>query len=284
MSEIYRSEAGAQLLREHYLRALAHWPVDHEEHRVPTPEGESFVLACGPADADPLVLLHGSGSNSAQWMARVAELSTRFRVYSIDIIGEPGLSAPARPPLDSDRYARWLDAVLDTLGLGRVPIMAVSLGGWLALDYAVRRPDRVERLALTCPSGIGRQRKGILFTALPLNLLGDWGRRRSVHAVLGPGLAALDPAEAAELIDQVLLVTRHYRYRLGTLPVFDDAALRRLTMPVHVLAGELDALVDSRETQRRLEALAPHATVHLLPGIGHLVPPQPAVEHAFLTS
>jgi pimeloyl-ACP methyl ester carboxylesterase len=99
------------------------------------------------------VLLHGSGSNSAEWTGRIAELAGRFRVYAIDIIGEPGLSAPARPPLGSDRYARWLDSVLDAMGLGRVPIMAISL---------TRRPDRVERLALSCPSGIGRQRKGFL--------------------------------------------------------------------------------------------------------------------------
>jgi pimeloyl-ACP methyl ester carboxylesterase len=168
---------------------------------VPTPEGETFVLSCGPADADSLVLLHGSGANSTQWMSRVADLATRFRVYAIDIIGEPGLSAPARPPLDSDRYAGWLDAVLDSLGL-----------------------------------------------------------------------------------DQVLLVARNYRYRSGDLPVFDDAALRRLTMPVHVLADELDVMLDPRETKRRLEAVAPHATVRLLPGVGHFVPPRPAVEHTFLTS
>jgi pimeloyl-ACP methyl ester carboxylesterase len=86
------------------------------------------------------------------------------------------------------------------------------------------------------------------------------------------------------VLDQVLLVARNYRYRSGDLPVFDDAALRRLTMPVHVLAGELDVMLDSRETKRRLEAVAPHATVRLLPGVGHFVPPRPAVEHAFLTS
>ncbi|HEX4251517.1 MAG TPA: alpha/beta fold hydrolase [Pseudonocardia sp.] len=284
MNEIYRSEAGAQLLRGHYLQALARWPVEHEEHRVPTPEGDTFVVSSGPTTADPLVLLHGSGGNSAQWTSRIAELTQRFRVYAIDIVGEPGLSAPARPPLDSDRYARWLDAVLDSLGLDRVPIMAVSLGGWVALDYGTRRPGRVERLALTCPTGVGRQRKGVLLTALPLNLLGEWGRRRSAHTVLGPGLATLDQADAAAVLDHVLLVTRHYRYRLDTLPVFEDAVLRRLTMPVHVLAGELDALVDSRETKRRLEALAPRATVHLLPGIGHFVPARPALEREFLSS
>lgn len=284
MSEIYRSEAGAQLLREHYQRALAQWPVEHEQHRVPTPEGETFVLSCGPATAEPLVLLHGSGANATQWMSRVAELTTRFRVYAIDIIGEPGLSAPARPPLDSDRYAVWLDAVLDGLGLGRVPIMAVSLGGWLALDYASRRPDRVERLALSCPTGVGGQRKGFLVKALLLNLLGRWGRLRSVRLILGPGLASLEPAERAMVLDHVLLVARNYHYRSGDLPVFDDAVLRRLAMPVHVLAGELDVMLDSRQTKRRLEALAPSATVHLLPGIGHFVPAQPAVEREFLTS
>jgi pimeloyl-ACP methyl ester carboxylesterase len=102
MSEIYRSDAGARLLREHYLKALEHWPVDNEQLHVPTCEGETFVIASGPATAPPLVLLHGSGSNSAQWISRIFDLATHFRVYAIDMIGEPGFSAPSRPPLGSD--------------------------------------------------------------------------------------------------------------------------------------------------------------------------------------
>ena len=187
MSEIYRSEAGARLLRERYLNALEHWPVENEHLHVPTSEGETFVIASGPVTAPPLVLLHGSGSNSAQWMGRISELATHFRVYAVDMIGEPGLSAPCRPPLESDRYAVWLDAVLDFLGLERVRIMGLSLGGWLALDYAARRPGRVERLALSCPTGIGRQKKGFLLKALLLNPLGRWGRRKTVAGCSAPG-------------------------------------------------------------------------------------------------
>jgi pimeloyl-ACP methyl ester carboxylesterase len=230
------------------------------------------------------VLLHGSGSNSAQWLSRISDLATHFRVHAIDMIGEPGLSAPSRPALGSDKYALWLDAVLEFLGLERVRIMAVSLGGWLALDYATRRPNKVERLALSCPVGVGRQRKGFLLKAILLNPLGDWGRRKSMTGVLGPGLSAMEPADAAMVIEQTLLVSKNYRYRTGELPVFDDNALRRLTMPVHVLVGQLDVMVDSLETKRRLEAAAPHATVRLLPGIGHFVPVQVAAELEFLTS
>ena len=123
---IYKSEAGARLLRERYLEALKSWPATHDEVRVPTPEGETFVLTSGPEGAPPLVLLHGSGSNSAEWAHRIPALVERFRVYAVDIIGEPGLSAETRPPLDSDRYARWLDAVLDHFGVAKAAFLTSS--------------------------------------------------------------------------------------------------------------------------------------------------------------
>lgn len=284
MSEIYRSSTGARLLRERYRRTLDGWPIDNKQSHVPTPEGETFVVACGPEAGPPLVLLHGSGGNSAQWLDRIAELATQFRVYAVDMIGEQGLSAPSRPPLESDRHAKWLDAVLDSLGLDRVPLMGISLGGWVALDYALRRPGRVERLALTCPGGIGRQQKGSLVKALLLNPLGRWGKRKSVAALLGPAVSAMGPAEQETVLDEVELVSKNYRYRMDTLPIFDDDMLARLTIPVHVFAGELDAMFDSTETKRRLEAAAPHARVRLLPDTGHYVPAQPGVELEFLTS
>ncbi|MET7399007.1 alpha/beta fold hydrolase [Dactylosporangium sp. NPDC005572] len=100
------------------------------------------------------MLLHGAIANSASWMGDAAEWSQRFRVYAVDVIGEAGLSAPARPPLDSDAYAARLDDVLDGLGLRGASFAGISLGGWLALDYAIRRPDRVDRLALLNPGGV----------------------------------------------------------------------------------------------------------------------------------
>jgi pimeloyl-ACP methyl ester carboxylesterase len=64
-----------------------------------------------------------------------------FRVYCIDMIGEPGLSAPVRPALASDAHAVWLDDVLNHLAVTRVSILGASLGGWLALDYTIRHPE-----------------------------------------------------------------------------------------------------------------------------------------------
>ena len=60
-----------------------------------------------------------------------------------------------------------------------------SLGGWLALDYATRRPEHVDRMVLVCPGGVGRQKIGILFKIAIFNLLGPWGKRQLREAVLG---------------------------------------------------------------------------------------------------
>lgn len=279
MNGVYKSEAGMRAIHDHYRAALRAWPVEHEERRVATPEGETFVLACGPADAPPVVLLHGSGSNSSVWASMVPDLAARLRVYAVDLPGEPGFSAQSRPPLASDRHAAWLDAVLEGLGVARASVVGMSLGGWVAVDHATRRPERVERLVLYCPGGIGGQKP--LLGPLLLTLLGHRGRRRSARLILGPALAAM-PGGGDEVLDQVLETTRSFRYRRERLPVFDDDALRRLVAPTLVLVGEQDAMFDSRGTAERLAAHAPRATVRLLPGVGHLVPPRTAEVLDFL--
>ena len=102
MGGIYKTEAGRQAVESFYRKAIDRWPVAHKQVIVPTRHGDTFVIASGPATAPPLILRHGSGSNAAVWIRDVAQWATRYRVYAVDIIGEPGLSAPSRPPLRSD--------------------------------------------------------------------------------------------------------------------------------------------------------------------------------------
>ncbi len=263
---IYKTEAGEREIRRRYEQALAGWPVPAERRQVPTREGDTFVLVCGPDDAPPLVLLHGSGSNATMWMGDVGTWAEHFRVHAVDMIGEPGLSAQSRPPLDSPAYARWLDDVLDHLGLDRVAVVGASLGGWLALDYATRRPDRVERLALLCPGGVGRQKIGYVGKVLLYRPFGRWGMLRSIKAVAG-----VDVRTMPEVAEYLALVFTHFLPRRDRLPVFPDEALRKVTVPVLVIVGGRDAMLDSRDTARRMAHAVPHATVSLLPDVAHSV-------------
>ena len=129
---IYRSERGARRILARYRTLLDEWPVPADQRLIPTGLGETFVVSSGPVGAPPLVLLHGSGTNSAMWRAEVPAFARNFRVHSVDIVGEPGLSAPARPELGSPAYADWLDEVLDGLDAQQVALVGASLDAWFA--------------------------------------------------------------------------------------------------------------------------------------------------------
>jgi pimeloyl-ACP methyl ester carboxylesterase len=269
---IYKSEAGEQAVHALYRQVLDGWPVPKTELRVPTREGETFVVACGGEDSPPLILLHGGQSNAAAWMFDAALWSRAFRCYVVDMIGEAGFSAPSRPPLGSEAHALWLDDVLSGLGLQKASFVGVSLGGWLALDYARRRPEAVERLALLCPAGIGRQ-KNFLLIALPLMLMGPWGRRRVREMVFGR-LQGEPPPAVRPLIELMRAIAQAIRPRIVRIPRLSDAELARLKAPMVVFVGGQDALLDSEDTRRRLAKWAPHAEVVFLPEARHLIPGQ----------
>ncbi|MFE3988310.1 alpha/beta fold hydrolase [Nocardia tengchongensis] len=277
MSAIYKSEAGRAAIAARYQELLRRWPVAVEQLHVPTREGDTFVLASGPKDAPPVVLLHGSGSNSSTWLGDIASWATDFRVYAVDMVGEPGGSAEARPELGTEAVALWLDDVLAGLGLSAASFVGMSLGGWTALDYAVRRPDKVTRLALLCPGGIGKQKFGWIFKNLLDHLFSNHDLRRSAAIVTG-----LNLTDHAEILDDVALTFTHFNPRTGKLPVFTDAQLKTVTMPVLVIVGADDVMFKSADTARRASDSMPDATTRVLPGVGHAILGQTAPILEFL--
>jgi pimeloyl-ACP methyl ester carboxylesterase len=235
VTAIYKSESGRQAIEAFYRKVLARWPMPNEQLTLATGYGDTFVVACGPAAAPPVVLLHGSGSNSAVWMRDVVEWAKGNRIYAVDILGEAGLSAPSRPPLHSDAHAQWLDDVLERLRLPSASFVGVSLGGWIALDYAIRRPARVASLSLLSPAGIGARRQLFMFKAMVMLAFGKVGVRKALASALGTG-----PIPAP--VEQYLtLIFENFRPRREAPPLRTDGELRALSMPVQVILGANDA-------------------------------------------
>ena len=277
---IYKSEDGARAIHERYREFLKLWPAPNRQIVVPTRAGDTFVIASGREDAPPVFLFHGSASNSFMWIADAAALNEHFRVYAVDLIGEPGLSARTRYKPGTEEHALWLDDVLAGLSVSKASFVGVSLGGWLALDYAIRRTDRVIALALICPAGVGKL-KNFLLKAFPYFFLGEWGRKRLRAMVMGRAYAARGPA-IKPVEDFLGLIFRNFVPRRDHIPPFPDSALSRLRMPMTLFIGGEDALIDSYDTKRRTEKLLPQAEIHLDPEIGHFIPTPTAQIVSFL--
>lgn len=260
---IYKSEAGRQAVMALYDDMLAQWPVPYEPLTVATRHGETFVIGCGAPGAPVLVLLHGAGSNSAIWRGDIGSFSRTYRVYAVDLIGEPGKSAPNRPKWDSPAFADWLTDVLDGLGVNRATLCGMSQGGWTALKFAVAAPERVERLVLLCPGGVVGDRASFLPRALPLLLLGQWGARRMTRMMFG------DQPLPDGVEEITTMVTSNFNSRIGVVPLFSDDDLCRLTMPTLLIGGGKDVIRDNEKIAERLRALLPDVEVIILPHAGH---------------
>src|SRR5829696_1555072 len=103
------------------------------------------------AAAPPVVCVHGVGVSSRYMVATMTKLASAFEVYAIDL---PGFGLTDGPPevLDvvglADALAGWIQAA----GVGRPALLANSVGCQVAVDCAVRYPDRVSRLVLVGPT------------------------------------------------------------------------------------------------------------------------------------
>ncbi len=276
-ASVWKTEAGRDLVLARYRAHLDSSLGEGTERRfLDTSYGPTFTVGMAAPGKPPVVLLHGSASNSASWLGVLPLYARRLSAHCLDIPGEPGLSSPERLRLASDAPSRWLGECLDALGLERVAFVGMSLGGWYALDFAARHPERVSALSLFAAGGIAPQRIGFLFTALACLALGAKGRRLLARAIYR------DAEIPEELLEYQALVSRHFRPLAEPLPIFPDSSLARLAMPLQYIAGEHDALLRAADSVARLEALLPGADARLVAGAGHAIIDRFGESEAFL--
>ncbi|WP_073809606.1 alpha/beta fold hydrolase [Kitasatospora sp. CB01950] len=244
------------------------------------------VVCDGPAQAPPVLLVHGSGASGAFWGPVAEVLAAHHRVITVDL---PGCGrSPQRPPYDVPVQAGRVAAVLDGLGVGPVVAVGHSSGGYVATALAERRPDLVRSLALV---GTGPGMDALLPEPLLLRLLlapplGPllWALR--TDAVVRKGLTAI-AARPVVIPDEVVAGARLITYRTFRAVLrANEAYLRERGAPERLAALGLPALVVFGTADPRWDPSSAHrydavARVVMLPGVGHapmLEAPGPTAE------
>lgn len=268
---IYKSEAGKQEVLGEYRKILANWPVENHQYEVDTSFGSTFIIESGSKNNPPLILLHGSVSNSFTWYSDVASLSKTHNVYAIDIIGEAGLSAASRPSYEGAAYAQWLNETINALGLGTCSIVAMSLGGWMALSFATTYPHKVDKLILLCPGGLAHEKTSFLWKAIFFSLLGKWGQLQTLRLVGGDSISSSSSSKLEENLEFASLTFKYFKPRTAKMPIFSEQSLSQLTMPILMLFGDSDQLIPADKSIKRLKHFAKRAEIELLPNTGHLI-------------
>jgi len=233
-----------------------------------------------------VLVLHGLGGSKISALPMLPPLvHAGYRLIVPDLPGH-GESDKPRGDYSPRFYARAMRQLLDALAVDRAAVIGNSLGGRVALEMAVRSPDRVTGLGLLDPAVPGFRVRYVLgFTrviptevgAIPFPLREAWMRRAVRRLMADPSRLPEDgfDAAAAEFI-------RIYRNPAARMAFFDSlrhiliepprpfwAWMGRVRVPTLVIWGEDDRLVPVRLAYKLAEAL-PGAELLVLPKVGHV--------------
>lgn len=101
---------------------------------------------------DPFIIMHGTGGHLEAFIKNLRALGEHYRVILYDFPGH-GWSTPTTVDLEIDDYMDHLIAFMDELGIERAHLSGESLGGWVAVKFAAKYPERVRKLILNTPGG-----------------------------------------------------------------------------------------------------------------------------------
>lgn len=190
----------------------------------------------------PLILLHGNGEDGSYFKHQINCFSANYRVIAIDTRGH-GQSPRGEKPFTIVQFAEDLHDFMDESGIEKAILLGFSDGGNIALTFALKYPERVERMIV---DGANLFPRGV-------KPLYQWPIEIGYHIAK---LFAKKSEKAKQNAEMLGLMVNE--------PHIDPADLVRLTMPVLVVAGTKD-MIKEKHTRLIYKSL-PNARLSIIKG------------------
>ena len=218
---------------------------------------------------DPLVIIHGGGDGARSWLKNAEELSRYYTVYLPDLPGF-GRSQSANDKFHLPEYVAFVESFTKAMDIDSFHLMGHSIGGGIALHYALKSPEKVKGLVLVSSWCLGIE--AALWVRLlshpPLcQSLGE----ASIAVLKGVKWVArlfYAPFRFANPVTRVKIdIGKTMVTFRGQTTVLQDR-LCELTVPTLVVWGSRDPIVPAAHAQVAAE-LIPDCQMHIFQGCGH---------------
>jgi 3-oxoadipate enol-lactonase len=219
---------------------------------------------------DPVVLIHGLGCNWHHWSRQIGWIAHSRRVVAVDVRGGAGKTRWTRPGWTTADMAADIHAVVTELGLRRPAIVGLSMGGTIALQYALDYPGDLSRLVVLA-SFAGLPEEMAQTVEEQLAFIKSHTLREIAENRVGAAFtASADQDVKAWMVDMIASGDKEgYESEAQTTLYFDvRPRLKEIAVPTTIIHGEKDATVPVAVGEAMAKGI-PGATMHIIAGEGH---------------
>lgn len=254
-SSFFTNAAAKATMKTAYQSLLDTLPTSYELLSLETSAGQTNIVRLGPSDGTPLLLLHARHSCAPLILHQYAELLTQFRVYAIDLPGQPNLSAEVRLSVSTDAYGQWMFEILTRLGIWHATLVGVDLGAFVALKSLVFDERRIAAAYLIAPLGVHTEVwwRQYWYLQRPLQRFVRRRQVRHLHQLADVLWKEYDQ----ETLTYWKAVLPGYSPDKNKMPSLAYSATRRIKTPVYCFAGNQDWYFTNRNWSTIAQKLLP---------------------------
>lgn len=241
------SEKGKEDFQIAYDESMALLPKPNETKDIKTKYGTIRAYYFTKEEnkhKEPILLLPGRGASTPMWVPNLEGLRENRPVYTIDLLGEPGMSVQTKVIENQKQQAEWLHEVIEGLGLEKVHIVGVSIGGWTTMNLARYNPERIATASLLDPVFVFAQISiKMILASIPASvpIVPKIIREKMLSYVSG-GAEINDDEPIAKLIESGM---RNYKLKTPAPDLFSKEDLKNINIPVLALMAEKSTMHNS---------------------------------------
>ncbi len=237
---------------------------------IALPGGQVTYLKVGPEDGEPVVFVHGFGSDHKGWVLNQSAISESHPTFALDLPGH-GASYKRAEDLSANALADALLSFLSKLDLKNVHLVGHSLGAAVAALAAASNGSDIKSLTLIAPAGLGPNINGSFLDGFIAETRAKKLRPIIEMLVSEPGIISADMVEDVlkfkrlDGAQEALTAVRAANFPGSEQTVSIGPAIESLKIPVQVILGANDKVIPPAQTKELLSE-----KVIEVPGAGHI--------------
>ncbi len=265
---IYKNPRGKSSIQNYYESYLKTFEVEFERKRIDTRFGKTHLLATGPQDGKPLMILQGGNCINPMTLSWFSPLLKEYRIYAPDTIGHPGYSAETRVSAKDDSYALWITDLMDHLQLEKSAFIGASYGAGIILRLASYHSERIACSVLVCPAGLwlGSKRKMIQEILLPLLWFKLTSSRHSIQKIADTMSQKSMKEMDRDIIGEIF---SHVKLEQDMPKLTEKAELAHFHSPTMLVTGKKDIFFPELELNQKAKDIIPFLATAKTYDMGH---------------